>query len=364
MSAGSLAGALSARVVLPRLGTKRTFLLCHLALVTVLTLRVFAGEIETHIILASLAGLIFSIWAVCLSPLTASLVPQENRSRAFSLLFSVGIGLGAIGGIAGSRIPHSSQRLGAAGGIEGMRGTLLCGVAIAALGAIFSSRIPDFREETPHAERDRHIVPRGSARLFLAIAAWSFVTGSFSPFASIFFTRRLGMPLPDFGNLFFLCQAGQVLAVLAAPHLARRFKPEVFLLLSQLVVAGCLVSIALTGNPHVSAAAYVIQTAGQWMIEPVIYAALMDMTPPHDRSGASASLTLVIGCSQLFAAGLAGWGFSKLGYPPSLLAVSIIAVLTGIIFRFSALSRSATEKAPLDNVADVHFGYDEELSDG
>ena len=335
-------------MVVRRMGLRTTFIACQLVLPVVLAARVFAPNLQTHVALSFCAGLVFSIWAVSLSPMTAALVSEERRPRAFSLLFSMGIGLGAVGGVAGSRLPHLLERFNLASGTKpAMRATLLSAIAIAALGLLYSMRLADVRGK-PRREATTRALPRGSRLFFVALAGWSFVTGSFSPFAGVYFTKRFGMPLSDFGNVFFLCQTAQVLAVLAAPRLANRLGTGAALLGSQLTVGVCLVVVAVTSRPDISAAAYVVQTAGQWMIEPLIYAGLMTMTPPRLRGAVSAAVTLVIGCSQLAAAGVAGWAFSHAGYMRSLESIAVIAILSGAMFllgsqsaRVSMTARSA-----------------------
>jgi hypothetical protein len=67
--------------------------------------RTLATTEMAQIGLAFLAGIAMSIWGVCFLPAIAGLTTPENRSSAFSLIFSVSIGTSALGGLVCGYLP-------------------------------------------------------------------------------------------------------------------------------------------------------------------------------------------------------------------------------------------------------------------
>src|SRR6202030_1903972 len=74
------------------------------------------------------AGIVTAAWAVCISPAVAQLTTEKNRPVAFSFVFSTGILIGVVGGLAGGRLPGLLTRLHIVSSvIESYRGALLVG---------------------------------------------------------------------------------------------------------------------------------------------------------------------------------------------------------------------------------------------
>lgn len=331
MAIGSLSGAIPVGRLARRFGLRPVLLSCFLLATIVFSLRAILVPFAWQIPLAFLAGVTLSAWAVCVAPAVAQLTDERQRPFAFSLVFSIGIGLGALGGFVGSRLPgwftshHVLLR-----SVQPDQLVLLFACGIVALGIWPVTKLEFKRIDVP--TQGRPFLAPGLVRFLLAIAVWGLVTGSFSPFANVYFARHLHMPLTQIGNAFSLAQIGQVAAVLAAPVLFRRWGLVGGIVLTQLAAALLLLALAAIGHPVAATAAYVGFTAFQWMNEPGLYSLLMTMVPAEERSGASACNSLVMSASQAIAATLAGGAFVRYGYPLALRGIALIALISAALF--------------------------------
>jgi MFS family permease len=271
-----------------------------------------------------------SIWAVCISPTVAQLTTEQQRPFAFSLVFSLGIGIGALGGLFGGRLPgwlaqHTHLS------IDPLRLVLLVSCAIVLLGIFPVARLTFAKPNLTARARPTFLSPF-LLRFLPAIALWGLVTGSFSPFANVYFAQHLHMPLPQIGNAFSLSQIAQVAAVLLAPLLFRRLGLVSGIVVTQISAALLLCLLASTHTPLGATIGYMGFTAFQWMNEPGLYSLLMDRVPAEQREGAAASNSLVMSASQALAAMLAGGAFARFGYPAPMLAIACIAAVAAAFF--------------------------------
>lgn len=347
MAAGSIVGTLPAGVLASRYGLRRAALTCFVSVIVVFSLRAVVAALTVHLVLAFAAGAALSIWAVCISPLVAQLTTERNRPFAFSLIFSSGIGTVALGNIVGGNLPGLLARVSGVGSTLAHQVALLlcCGVVSLGLRPIWRLRM-----ETV----DGPVVPRRKRRLpavhpfllrFLpAIAIWSLVTGSFGPFANVYFAKHLQMPLPQIGFVFSVSQIMQVAAVLLAPLVFRRFGLVTGIVYMQVATASALASLALFHGVVEASFLYVGYTAFQWMSEPGMYSLLMDRLPPGDRSDASAWNVLVTSSAQAIAATLAGAAFVRFDYPVVLMIVAGIALAAACSFHL--LVRGSRREVP------------------
>ncbi|HEY6375381.1 MAG TPA: MFS transporter, partial [Edaphobacter sp.] len=194
MAIGNLAGAIPAGKLAQRFGLRPILLACFLLASVVFSARAILLPFPWQISLAFLGGVTLSAWAICLAPAVAQLTDERQRPFAFSLVFSLGIGVGALGGFVGSRLPgwltsHHIlfQRL------QPDQLVLLCSCGIVALGLWPVTKLAF--KHAPLPKRTRPFLAPGLLRLLPAIAIWSLVTGSFSPFANVYFARHLRMSL-------------------------------------------------------------------------------------------------------------------------------------------------------------------------
>ena len=180
------------------------------------------------------------------------------------------------------------------------------------------------------------------------MAVWALVTGSFPPFANVYFVHHLGLSLQKMGFVFSLAQLVQFLAVLCAPLLFRLTGLVKGVILTQLATAAALASLALIhsgpygGTPAVWV--YPVYMAMQFMNEPGIYSLLMDKIPPGERSSASASTFFVSNGCQAMASAAMGIAIVRFGYSAALLAIAGLAVAATLLF--ARLSGSHAASAP------------------
>lgn len=332
MAAGNLAAALPAGRLIERWGMRNALLTAVIAAPAVLCLRALSPAFSLQTALALAAGMALSLWAVSKSPIIAAITGERERPRAFSLVFSLGIGMGAAGALAGSRLPgwFSSHRASSSLLAPDQR-TLIAACCIAVLACIpaVSVRVP--RATAP--ARPKSLSSPALRRILPAVALWGLVGGSFFPFANVFLAVHLRLPLDSVGTIFSAAQLCQVSAILCAPLVFRRLGISAGVFTMQMAAACCFLVLALDANPMAASMTYVALTAMQYMGEPGFYSLMMQIVPEESRGAASATLALVLGIAQLMAAAIAGWTFTNLGYPRTLEIIAALALLAGLLFK-------------------------------
>jgi predicted MFS family arabinose efflux permease len=355
MAAGGFTGALPAGRLARRFGLRTALLTAFLLAIAIFATRALLLALPAQLVLAFLAGITLSIWAVCISPAVAQMTTERQRPFAFSLVFSLGIGVGALGGLFGGRLPgwlaHHTPFT-----ADPLRLVLLLSCALVALGLWPVSRLrfdrPDLHTQALPTRARPALLSPFLLRFLPAIALWSLVTGSFSPFANVYFAHHMQMSLPQIGNAFSLSQIAQVAAVLLAPLLFRRFGLVTGIVFTQLSAATLLCILASIHSPLAATIGYMAFTAFQWMNEPGLFSLLMDRVPPDQREGAAASNSLVTSASQALAAMLAGAAFARFGYPAPMISIAVIATLAAALFWYLVGSRQPHTALELDRVAD------------
>jgi MFS family permease len=351
MAAGGFTGAIPAGALARRFGLRPALLLAFLLAVAVFAARAILLALPVQLALAFIAGITLSIWAVCISPVVAQMTREDQRPFAFSLVFSLGIGVGALGGFIGGRLPgwlsahpftHATT--------DPLRIVLLLSLGLVAFGLWPVARLTLPGIDLPQRARPAFLAPF-LLRFLPAIAIWSLVTGSFSPFANVYFASHLHMSLPQIGNAFSLSQLTQVAAVLIAPLLFRRWGLTTGIAFTQLAAAVFLCLLAFIHSPIVATFGYMGFAAFQWMNEPGLYSLLMDRVPPEQREGAAAANSLVMSASQALAAMLAGGAFARFGYPTPMFFIAIIAVIAAGLFRYLAGSPEPRPRLATDRLS-------------
>jgi MFS family permease len=337
MAFGSILGTIPVGISAERFGIGPTLVTGLSCTVLFSLLRVYLVAQPVQFVLAILTGLTLCSWAVCLSPTVASLTTEEQRPFAFSLMFSSGIGIAALGALVAGQLPTWLRHLPhPVAAIQATRWTLECACGAAALAII-----PLLRLRLPGAA-PRVRLPRFSnpfLRRFLpAIAVWALVTGSFPPFANVYFVHHLGLSLQKVGFVFSLSQLVQFLAVLGAPLLFRRTGLVRGVVLTQIATAAALAFLAFIRGSTAAVWLYAAYMAIQYMNEPGIYSLLMDQISPGERSNASASTFFVTSACQALASAVMGAAIVRFGYPPVLLGIALLALAATAMF--GRLSRS------------------------
>ena len=331
MSIGSIACTLPAGLLIDRLGLRKSLMVCFTAVPLVAAARAFFLSQSVLLALAFLGGFVTTLWAVMLSPAVTQLTTERNRSLAFSIDCAAGIGIGIGANLIASRIPGWLVHLHVASNLtDAKQYALLLGCAIVVLGIVPVSRLrfPPVRETT------RRLYPRNRflLRFLPAVAIWSLITGSLSPLANVYFAHYLRMPLEEIGAVLSISSLCQVLGVLAAPLLFRRFGLVPAMAGAQVLIAVLLAGLAGTSAAVPASILYVAYTGLLWMSEPGLFTLLMSRVSPAEQAGASALNFLVISLGQAGAVAAAGASFVRFGYPRALLAMACIALGSSFLF--------------------------------
>jgi MFS family permease len=348
MALGSIAGSLPGGWIAHRFGLRKTMLLYLLVLPAVSGFRAVLGSGGWLAGLAFIGGAVGALWAVAVPPVGAQLTGESNRSFAFSVVFAAGIGFGAMAGLAGGHLPawlFFLTRGHAAFG--GKRAALLfaCGMAALAMWPVSRLRFAS----TPVAERRHYPRSRFVFRFFPALAIWSFATGTFNPFFNAYFARGLGISVQRIGAIFAGGQIVQVLAILAAPAIYRRFGVLGGILYAQLACAAALEWLATRPHGWSAGIAYACFSGFQWMSQPSMYSLLMSKVQPGEQAGASALNLLVASGSQAVAAAAAGQAFARFGYPAVIAAAGVAIFAAAVLFR--TLLAGCESPQPPDRIA-------------
>jgi predicted MFS family arabinose efflux permease len=330
MALGGLAGTIPAGLLAQRFGLRKTLFLCFAMLSSVAALRALATTEPVQLALSFLAGTALSIWAVSISPALAQLTTEDNRPFGFSLVFSSGIGIAALGGLVGGGLPGWLSKTAASVAITHTNRTaLLISCGIIALGMWPLSHLT-FHSAPPREKRSWVRNPF-LFRFLPVIAIWSLVTNAFAPFFNVYFSQYIHLPIPKIGLVFAISQLSQVLAILFTPLIFRKFGLVTGIIYMQIATAIALGTLAGVRGATTAALAYVIYMAFQWMSEPGMYTLLMNKMEPSERNGASALTFLVMSLSQSFAAAAAGASFTRFGYPAVLTVTAVVALAAAAV---------------------------------
>lgn len=356
---GSILGTIPTGMCAQRFGIRRTLITGQLGAVAFSLLRIFLVGQPAQFALAILTGMTLCSWAVCLSPAVASLTQEPERPFAFSLVFSSGIGIAAFGALVAGQLPgwlrHLARTITAT---QAGRWTLVfaCGAAALSILPLLGMSGLSLPAAAPRVRLS--VLSNPFLRRFLpAMAVWALVTGSFPPFANVYFTHYLGLSLQKTGFIFSLAQLVQFLAVLGAPLLFRRTGSVRGVVLTQFATAAALASLALIHRtPHGAAQAmwlYAIYMAVQYMNEPGIFSLLMDQIPPGERSSASASTFFVTSACQAIASATTGAAILHFGYPMVLLGIAGLALAATLLFGKMSEPQTAVpvSREQLENLA-------------
>ncbi|HEV2688672.1 MAG TPA: MFS transporter, partial [Bryobacteraceae bacterium] len=333
MTAGAVAGSLLAVIAMQRFGIRRTLLASFALTAGFSALRAYVTYVPGLLGLAAAAGLTSAVWPVAFSPSITQLTNDKNRPLGFSIMCAAGISIGIFGGLAASRMPGWLTRLHfASSSIVSYRTSLFIGCAIVLLALWPLSRVQF--GVLPASERRLRRPSPLVWRFLIAMAAWNLGTGALNPFFNVFFVRRIHLPVENIGFVFSGSQIGQVLAILAAPLVFRKFGLTRSISGMQLGTAFALIALAAAGGPWWAAGAYAGYMMSQYMSEPGMFTLLMEGVSTGERSSASSLNFLVSFTGQAIAAAAAGRLLEHFGYPPVMVGAAFICVVAALLFRF------------------------------
>lgn len=325
-TAGSLAGALPAGMLVRRWGMGRFLCAAFLLAAGIFAIRSVAVGRVPLMISAFGGGMALSAFMVAFAPAVARLTREDSRPLGYSIFFSSGVAMGIAGGMLGGRLPGWLSGAGLPGKQAGLFVACML-MASAALPSI-SLRLP------PAPGGDRRVYPKDAPllRFLVAVALWSLAMGLFNPFFNTYFAEGLSMGVAQIGTVFSGGQVAQLLAMLAAPWILRRIGLITGIAWMQVAAGFSLALLAMTTVPDQAAIVYGVFMAFQWMSEPGMYSVLMKSLKPSEMGMAAALNMTVIGLAQVVAGPTAGTAIRHFGYPPVLGSAGLLAVLAAFLF--------------------------------
>jgi predicted MFS family arabinose efflux permease len=346
LTLGSVVGTLPAGVLIRRFGIERALKCLFVAAPLMHVLRVVWIWEPAQIGLAFLSGLVMSGWGVCFLPAVARLTTEKNRTAAFSLIFSVSVGTSMLGGLVCGYLRTVLASIGVnIQPFDVKRLILLSASAIVLLGLIPLVRLrianqagglADERlqhDKASWVERWRSMRPRPSlVRFLLCMALWSALLASFTPFANVYLSRDLHIPIERIGLLFSVVQVIQLCMGLLAPLLFRAMGLVRGIAATQIGVALLLLAMATATGPRLGIPLFLAFSAAQWMSSPGLYNLLMSETPDRERSSAAAMTLFLNALAASGATAASGLLISRFGYPPVFVAIGTGAITCALLF--------------------------------
>jgi MFS family permease len=330
--AANIGGSILSVFAIQRFGMRRTLMASFALVAGISALRATVTSGPALLVLAALGGLAFAVWPVMLAPVVASVTTERSRARGFSLVCSAGIAIGIFGSMAAARMPGWLVRLQLVSStIASYRIALLIGCGIVLLSLWPLARV-QMSPAPPPSRRKLHRPSPIVLRFLLAMLVWNLGTGVFNPFTSVFFAR-LRMPVERIGLVFSASQLAQVVAILFAPFVFRKFGTIRGICGMELATAFGLLALATAAGPLWAAAAYTGYMSFQYMSEPGMFTLLMDSVSAGERTSASALNFLISFGGQAVAASSAGWMLARFGYPPVLVAGAVICAASAFLLR-------------------------------
>ena len=306
MTLGSVVGTLPAGQLGRKFGIRPLMIVCFIASTMLCAFRVVIVWESAQLVLAFLSGMALCLWGVCFLPAVARLTTEENRASAFSLIFSVSIGTAMLGGIVCGYLQQWLKLVGLVlQPVEVKRVILLasCGIAAIGLAAVLRLEMPAaVRVEAALMEspRRRWMPHPFLLRYLPAMALWTAVIAAFTPFANVYLSKNLHIPMANIGLIFSVAQVVQFCVGLLTPLLFRRLGMVPGIVVTQVATAVSLGCLAATHNPHAAVGLYLGFSALQWMSAPGLYNLLMSKVSDEERSTAASGALF---CNAVVASG-------------------------------------------------------------
>lgn len=342
-TAGNMVGTVFAVLLNRLIGLQRSVVVCFAATATIAALRsLLVGE-AALLGMAFIAGLFFALWAISITVVVAQVTTAESRPFAFSIYLATVIGIGIIADPVGGHLPLWLNRLfGPTSAAQSKQWALLLSAAIVSLAVL-----PAMRLRLPQVMKEKRATyPRSSfvIRFLIALAVLNIATAAFNPFASAYFSRHLKMSVEQIGLVFSGSQLAQVVAILLSPLILRKFG-LVWGIVYMELAAGISLATLATGPPvMIAVLGFAGYTAFQWMDEPAMESLLMTKVEPHERSGATALMYMIIFAAGAVTAPVAGLGITRFGYAAIISAAGFLLVLGALLFGL-LLRESVNERA-------------------
>ena len=334
LTIGNVVATIPTGLLARRIGLRPLLLFGFAAAPLLAAARGFADLLAIQIGLSFLQGAAMCSYTVCFPPALARLTTNDNRTAAFSITFAAGIGSGAIAGLAGGWLPGWIQQVAGAHGVaSAMRTVLLlaCFIAICGILPLLRLTFPTATEERFGQDSSlrlgKFLIP-----FLIAVAIWNFATGAFAPFANLYLSGVMHVPLTHIGLIFSSSQLLQVLGVSSAPFLYRVLGKIRGIALLQFAAAVSLLALGHTRQLPLAITVYLLLMCFQYTCSPGIYSLAMDRTDVHLQSSVSAWQNLISCIFLAAAAALAGAVIAHFGYATLLTSAAALALVAAMCF--------------------------------
>jgi MFS family permease len=363
---GSLIGTLPVGEIARRIGLRPVLIFALVAGPLIFSLRAVWVWEPAQLVMAFVGGISMSAWGVCFIPAVANVTTERNRPAAFSLLFSAGIGTGALGGILCGYLPLWIKAAGFIMEPAAVKRLILlasCGIGLMGMIPLLRLRFakpietkqpPELKPEGRQWLRRIRVDPF-LLRFLPLMALWSAIQASFPPFANIYLSRQLHVPLVEIGVIFSTAQVMQFCMGLLAPVVHRWLGLVNGIVTMQIFIAVALGAMDVAGHGSPAIAFYLAFAGTQWMSSAGLYSLLMNESRDNDLSTASA---MTMFCNAVAGAGAtagAGILFTRFGYPDVVAGIAVLAFVIAILFRI-LLGYANRSTEPQIHLTDVSLG--------
>jgi MFS family permease len=344
MTLGSVLVMLPAGMLSKKIGVRPLLIVCFIASPALNAMRVVWMWGPAQIILALIAGMAISTGTVCYLPTVARFTTEKNRTAAFSLILSASLATSALGGIVCGYLPRWLRMAAFSMQAAEVKRLILlvsCGIALFGLLPVLRLRIPLSQhsevEETESAKESwfgRWSLSPFLLRFLPLMALWSAILASFTPFANVYLSSHLQIPMVRIGLIFSSVQALQLGMGLLTPIVFRALGLVNGIVAIQMVAGLVLSALALAHNVKLAIALYLVFSAVQWMSSPGLYNLLMSETPDQERNTAAAMTLFCSAAVSSAATAGAGILFTRFGYTPVLLGIAALTGFVAMLLRF------------------------------
>jgi predicted MFS family arabinose efflux permease len=339
-TAGSLVGTLPAGRLERRAGLRSMLIALFIAAPLLNAARALWLWEPAQIALAFTTGFAMTAWGVCFLPAIARLTTEENRTAAFGLIFSASVATTMVGGIVCGYMRGWLEAAGFSISAAQLKEWILlvsCAIVPFGLFAVWRLRFPSGVQEQKTATGSWLSSLRLSPflrRYLPVMALWSAVLAAFTPFANIYLSRQMHVPMEQVGLMFSLAQGIQLCMGLLVPFVTRLLGLIRGIAAMQAVAAVVLGCMAVVTDARLAMVFYLIFSAAQWMSVPALYNLLMNESPDAERSMAAAMTLFANSLAGAVATAGAGSLFTQFGYPPVLVGIALASLVIALLFLF------------------------------
>jgi len=283
-----------------------------------------------------MGGIAATVYGLATAPFMMENSSERQRTHLFSVSYAVMLAAGVVGSLVGGELPAACGRiLATADPFLQYRMTLVLAALLS-----FAAVLPLLGiSEAPPPAAERQRTPATAGRgdwLLIGKFAWCNLwiglgAGLVIPFFNLYFVKRFGAGSGQIGFYFSVSQVFTLLAVLAAPAIARRAGKVRTVVLMELLSLPFLVSLGAERVLAVAVASFWARASLMQMSTPIGSAFAMELLPQRLR--ATANSVMSMSWNLLWAASTAasGWMMQRYGY-------AIPYYLTAVCYAVSAVS--------------------------